>query len=253
MPSAGSEDECGTIPVGLPPIAAMAKAVVQNGLVEYHTKAPNEFVGLRTTLHVPAKPAPTGIFFVFPAMQPYPTDPDPGPLGMGILQPVLTWGQPSCVPGAPSGFSSWFISPAYVNEDATERSRRGCFGGPVITVDVDDRLELDMRLEGRNWTQKVVDLESKKTSDFTIDLSGQPQQRALFWIEIKNTGKPVSDLIFEKTVLTLKTPEPGACDLNNRGTRDYASKARVSADGRHCCIDRIVLRADGVTATTMDP
>jgi hypothetical protein len=38
-----------------------------------------------------------------------------------------------------------------------------------------------------------------------------------------------------------------------KGTRDYASKARVSADGKHCCIDRIVLRAAGVMASTVDP
>ena len=31
------------------------------------------------------------------------------------------------------------------------------------------------------------------------------------------------------------------------------SQARVSADGRHCCIDHIVLRAEGVPATTEDP
>jgi hypothetical protein len=34
---------------------------------------------------------------------------------------------------------------------------------------------------------------------------------------------------------------------------DYATKSRVSADGLHCCIDRIVLRAEGVPATTIDP
>ena len=54
-------------------------------------------------------------------------------------------------------------------------------------------------------------------------------------------------------VLTMQKPEPGACALNNRGMTDYATASRVWADGLHCCIDRIVLRADGVPATTQDP
>lgn len=59
--------------------------------------------------------------------------------------------------------------------------------------------------------------------------------------------------IFTNTVLSLAEPNPNACEPVLKGMRDYASKARVSADGKHCCIDRIVLRAAGVMATTIDP
>jgi hypothetical protein len=75
----------------------------------------------------------------------------------------------------------------------------------------------------------------------------------LFEIELKTGAKPTEDIIFENIVLTMQKPEPGACALNNRGMTDYATSSRVSADGLHCCIDRIVLRADGVPATTQDP
>ena len=67
------------------------------------------------------------------------------------------------------------------------------------------------------------------------------------------TDEPTEDVVFRKTVITMKQAEPSACQPIMRGMTDFASKARVSADGKHCCIDRIVLRAQGVPATTMTP
>jgi hypothetical protein len=74
----------------------------------------------------------------------------------------------------------------------------------------------------------------------------------LFEIELKSNAKPIEDAIFEKVVLTMKAPEPGACALNNGGMNDYASQSRVSTDSLHCCFERIVLRADGVPASSKD-
>jgi hypothetical protein len=59
-------------------------------------------------------------------------------------------------------------------------------------------------------------------------------------------------LVFTNTVFSIKMSDPSACDILWRGATDYASEARVSADGKHCCIDRIVLRAEGVPASTTD-
>jgi hypothetical protein len=81
----------------------------------------------------------------------------------------------------------------------------------------------------------------------------QRQQRVLFEIELKTSAKPIEDAIFENVVLTMRTPDPSACALNNGGMNDYASKSRVSADGTRCCIERIVLRAQGVPASSKDP
>jgi hypothetical protein len=141
----------------------------------------------------------------------------------------------------------------YVNEETSLPDLRGCHGGPVITADTGDRLDLELRLDGTKWYQRVLDTKSQRTTEFTVDLRGQLQQRALFWIELKTAAKPIEDAIFEDIVLTMQDPEPGACALNNRGMNDYVTKSRVSADGRHCCIDRIVLRAQDVPATTKDP
>jgi hypothetical protein len=223
-----------------------------HALVEYHTKGKNEFVGVHAKLTVPAKPPPTGVIFVWPGTQALPDSDTYLPVGGGVLQPVLTWGQ-SCVPGALAGHATWWISPVYVNDSSTDPTLAGCHGGPVITVDVHDRLDLDMRLSGTNWAQRVIDLNSRKSTEFSIDLKGQQQQQALFWVELKTAAKPTEDLVFEDVVLSMRMPEPAACVLNNRGMNDYVSKSRVSADGMHCCIDRIVLRVDGVPATTKDP
>jgi hypothetical protein len=245
------EDVCGAIPAG-PSQADSPKAVVMHALVEYQTADDNQFVRVQAELIVPKKPPPNGVIFIWPGTQTMPGGPTVRPVGEGVLQPVLTWGS-SCVPGALPGHTTWWISPVYVNSVTSIPELRGCHGGPVITVDVGDRLDLDMRLDGTVWDQKVVDLNSMKSTEFRIDLRGQLQQRAVFWIELKTSAKPIEDAVFENVVLTMQTSEPEACELNNAGMNDYVSKSRVSPDGRHCCIDRIVLRAEGVPPSTQDP
>ena len=53
--------------------------------------------------------------------------------------------------------------------------------------------------------------------------------------------------------MTLATPEPEACTPDSFGPNDYYSAPLASMDGTKCCLERIVLREMGVTATTMDP
>jgi hypothetical protein len=248
---APGEDECGPIPPAPSMGAATARQVRGNGTIEYDVSPPNEFTSLRTTLHVPKKPPPGGTVFLWPGLQPLPNGMNYNPVGNGVLQPVLTWG-PSCAPGARTS-SDWFISPLYVNISARDRSFQGCKGGPVLSVQEGEQVRLDMDLSGANWVQKVTDLKTLKTSDYSIDLKGQQQGRAFFVIELPGSAKPTEDVIFTNSVLTMAKPAPQACEPLTRGMRDAAAKARVSADGRHCCIDRIVLRAAGVTATTKDP
>jgi hypothetical protein len=74
-----------------------------------------------------------------------------------------------------------------------------------------------------------------------------------FDIELQTSNKPTEDIVFINTVLSMELADPAACRPVLRGTNDFASEPRISADGKHCCIDRIVLRAPGVAATTMDP
>jgi hypothetical protein len=248
---AAAEDACGPILTG-PKQAAKPKAVVMHALVEYHTKDENEWLNLSGTMIVPAKPPASGVIFVWPGTQTMPGTSKVQPVGEGVLQPVLTWGS-SCVPGALPGHDTWWISPVYVNEGTNIRELAGCHGGSVIRTDVGDRLDFVMHLNKTTWEQTVVDTNSKQMTKFDIDLRGQPQQRALFEIELKTSAKPVADSIFENVVLTMRDPDPGACALNNAGMNDYVSQSRVSADGTRCCIERIVLRADGVPASSKDP
>jgi hypothetical protein len=65
-----------------------------------------------------------------------------------------------------------------------------------------------------------------------------------------NANKPVSDVIFTSTVLTFADPVPEACQPSQRGTDDYIAPPQSSPDGTKCCISRMVLRANGVPATS---
>jgi hypothetical protein len=201
---------------------------------------------------VPEEPPPSGTVFLWPGIQPLPSSANYTPIRNGVLQPVLTWG-PSCVPGALSGHDTWWISPVYVNISSTDYDYRGCLGGPVISTEPDALLDIDMWLDGTDWIQTVEDLSSSDTTEFTLDLKGQGQARVLFVIELPGAAKPTEDLVFTNTIFSMEMSDPSACDILWRGATDYASEARVSADGKHCCIDRIVLRAEGVPASTTDP
>jgi hypothetical protein len=110
-----------------------------------------------------------------------------------------------------------------------------------------------MSLSGTIWKQTVTNMANGKAVDFDMDMDKQPQRWALFEIEAPTSTKPAADVVFTNTVLTFENPEPKACQPTARGTNDYFSTPISSSDGLRCCIARIVLRAQGVAATTMDP
>jgi hypothetical protein len=78
---------------------------------------------------------------------------------------------------------------------------------------------------------------------------GQAQGIAEFVIE-EYSAKPLADVIFTSSVITFASPAKSACQPYQRGTNDYFTAPRVSADGLHCCFDKITLRSQGVAATT---
>jgi hypothetical protein len=173
-------------------------------------------------------------------------------IGNGALLPVLTWG-PSCAPDRPASYSSWWIAPTYSNISSSDPQYSGCHSGKVALAEPTQLLDIEIRLDGTKWTQTVVNRETMEATDFSMDLKGQAQGRAFFDIELQTSNKPTEDVIFTNTVLSMDMSDPNACQPILRGTNDFASKPRVSSDGKHCCIDRIVLRAPRVMATTMDP
>jgi hypothetical protein len=226
------------------------RAGSEYGAVKYLLPASNEIVDFKTVLAVPKTPTMMGTLFIWPGLQSN-GGKDPARLGNGILQPVLTWGH-SCAPGAPMNFSSWWVSGMYVNVSTAAAGPSGCAGGDAMNVAIGDALDMEFALTGTSWKQTVLDEQTMKTVDFSIDLKGQTQTWATLAIEIPRGSSvyPVEDVVFTNTVLTFKAPVT-SCQPNQRGPNDYFSAPRASSDGLHCCIAKVTLRSQGVPATTM--
>jgi hypothetical protein len=224
-----------------------------NGNVQFTLSAGNQILSLRTTLEVPVKPNGNMTLFLWPGLEPLQGE-NYSPIGTGVLQPVLTWGG-SCAPGSPQTRTgtNWWISAQYVNTLGSDPEHKGCYGGPVMNVDIGNQLLIDMRLNGTIWNQTITNQASGKAVDFDMDMKNQPQRWALFEIEMPTSTRPASDIVFTNTVLTFAKSEPKACQPTTRGTNDYFSTPIASSDGLRCCVARLVLRAQGVAATTMDP
>jgi hypothetical protein len=258
-PAANSGDAPATLDcgeggfLGIASNAGATPAARGSGSVTFNISAGNQVLRMQTTLEVPAKPKAAGTVFLWPGLQALQGD-DFQPVGNGVLQPVLTWGA-SCAPGSPSSmiYSDWWISSQYVNLESSDAAHRGCQGGKMMRAAVGDFLDIDMSLSDTIWSQVVTDTRTGEMVDFDIDMLKQPQRWAIFEIELPTSAKPVSDVVFTNTVITLAKPEPKACQPSSHGTSDYFSAPIGSSDGLHCCIARIVLRAGGVAATTQDP
>jgi hypothetical protein len=218
------------------------------GNTNLQTSGDVEFLSVKSTLIVPGKPEPTrGTLFLWPGLQPLKQDQN---VGYGVLQPVLTWGS-SCAPGSLSANDGWWISAQYVGTPAGSFSVV-CKGGKVMKVDVGDKLAIEMTLNGTTWTQTVTNQRNGESVDFPIDLKGQKQQWLLHQIEVPTSTKPVDDVIFTSITAKLSASQPKACFPNAKGTNDYFSPPRASADGKTCCISKIILRASGAKASSPD-
>ena len=222
------------------------------GQVGFTPSTQNQIVRLQTTMVVPPKPTvASGTVFLWPGLEPLQGDKNYQPIGLGVLQPVLTWGG-TCAPNAPANsYADWWISAQYVNVYDSYMGHTGCLGGDGMTVSVGDELDIDMALVGTVWKQSVHDRQSGHAVTYDIDMLGQAQGWALFQIELPTSTKPSADLVFTSTTLTFASSEPAACEPNSRGTNDYYSAPQASTDGTRCCVSKITLRAQGVAATTM--
>jgi hypothetical protein len=118
-----------------------------------------------------------------------------------------------------------------------------------MDVNVDDLLDIDMALSGTMWKQTITDRQANKTVDFTMDLMGQDQGWAIFDIEAQG-AEPVSDVIFTSTAFTMAAADPSGCEPSTRGQTDYFAAPRISSDGKTCCVSKIILRGQGVAATS---
>jgi hypothetical protein len=216
----------------------------------------NQVVEFRTVMSVPDTPAAKGTLFLWPGLQPLRGGANYDALNNGVLQPVLTWG-PTCAPNAPAqSYKSWWISGQYVNTNITSSSPNysayhDCHGGAGMNVAVGDTLDMDFVLNGSDWTQTVTNRRNSQSVSYTIDTLGQGQNMAEFVIE-EYSSQPVSDVTFTSSVITFASAAKAACQPAQRGVNDYFSAPRASADGLRCCIDKVILRAEGVAATSPD-
>jgi hypothetical protein len=212
-------------------------------VVMYLLPAPNKIARFQTILPVPKVPAQRSTLFIWPGLQ-HSGGSDPGRIGNGVLQPVLTWG-PSCNPKAPTrgtDYTGWWISAMYVNVSSGAAGPGGCAGGDTMDVAVGDRLYIDFTSKGNDWTQTVVNLNNMKKVDFTIDLKGQDQNWAIWDIETPGSSRPAEDTYFEKSVLTFTSPVT-SCQPTSAPEVDYFSAPILSPDGLHCCFEKMILKA----------
>jgi hypothetical protein len=193
----------------------------------------------------------SGTLYVWPGIQPFSNSQNFNPIGNGILQPVLSIG-PTCAPGAPNGYASWWISGQYVNVSSGAAGASGCLGGNGMDVAVGDALDIAMTLSGTVWTQVVADRQTGKSVQFPMDLKGQGQNWATLAIEVPSNLTPVSDAVFTATRLQFAASSPMSCQPSQHGPTDYFATPNLSTDGKTCCVSRVILRAKGVAATTMN-
>jgi hypothetical protein len=247
--SGAGDDPCAGGMTGPASDASGSKTPVRGyGGVQLTASTKTQITSLETTLTVPAKPSAGGTLFLWPGLEPLQGSANYSPIGTGVLQPVLTWGG-TCAPNAPNNYADWWISAQYVNTLGSASGFTGCKGGEGMTVAVGDDLHISMTLNGTTWSQSVTDVMSGKKVTFDFDLKGQAQDWAIFSIEAPTGKQPVSDVVFKSTVMTTADSDPAACTPTVRGTNDYFSAPRASPDGKHCCIAKIILRAQGVPAS----
>ena len=214
------------------------------GALKYLAPSGVEILSLKTTMVVPIVPTQKQTLFIWPALQNR-AAPDPARVANGILQPVLTWGG-SCNPKLPSAseyYSQWWIAGMYVNVSSAVAGPTGCAGGDYMLTNVGDVLDMEISLKGTAWTQTIVDRNTMKTVDFTIDLKAQVQNWATWAVEVPSGESiaPAADTIFTGSVLTFSAPVK-TCQPSQAGAKDYFSAPVLSTDGLHCCYDQIILR-----------
>jgi hypothetical protein len=221
----------------------------KNGNVTIFAAPKNEIVRLTTTLVVPELPVTkVGTVFLWPGLQSMPDSVNRLPIGNGVLQSVLSHG-PSCAPPGdeyprPDG---WWISGQYVNTPEGDLvGFRGCFGGPNMGALPQDRLLISMSVVGAIWTQTILNMRSRESVAFGVDLRGQAQAYAVFNIEPRDGGRG-PDVTFLDTTIGFGRPDAHNCDLWEQGPDDVVAPRVLADDLLSCSIGTITLKGPGVS------
>jgi hypothetical protein len=213
--------------------------------------APNQTVGLQTTLTVPPLPPvptnPQATLFLWPGLEPANDSANFSPIGTGVLQPVLTWGY-SCAPPTstqPARFSSWWISAQYVNTFGSDPGYMNCFAGNLMPVDPGDLLLINMTLDTTSgiWTQTVADANTNQSVAFSIDMQRQGQNLSFFDIEEYFDATIDTPVTFSDTTITFQSPDTTSSCSNAQGTNNAYTMTppTLQNSGTQCFISSIVV------------
>jgi hypothetical protein len=234
--------------VGQPSAAAgSATGMGLFGRVVFAASTGDQVVALHTTLTVPDEPPASGTVELTPSLRPNLLSASTTLVNTGSVEPTLSWG-PNCNSAGPKAdYTSWFAEGELVNAGLVGPA--ACQSGPRMDTKVGDPIEIDLALNGTVWTETLTNDRNGHNVTFDIDLGGQAETFPTFAI-VTNTQSPVSDIIFTGTTITFAQSDPGACQPTLRGPTDSFSTPVASASGTQCCLAYIVLRAQGVAATT---
>ncbi|RDI62842.1 hypothetical protein [Nocardia pseudobrasiliensis] len=231
-------------PVAVPqPDATIAPGEVrdpdQQSRIYFKIPVANEMVRLQTHFTVPPKPPRVGTMFLWPGLEPRPGGRNYDPIGLGVLQPVLTWGQSCAPPSQPPAYSTWWIAAMYVNV-GNDPNYSGCRSGRAMSVKVGETLDIDMVLNRTTGVWKQTVTGKSGSVDFSINMRNQAQNMALFAIEPWNNARIPGPLDFSDTTITFRDRADDSClrpELTYQGPGGRISTPTV--DGTRCHIDSI--------------
>ncbi|WP_141717393.1 hypothetical protein [Nocardia altamirensis] len=181
--------------------------------------------------------------FLWPGLEPREGGRNYYPIGLGVLQPVLTWGD-ACAPvQQPPTYSTWWISGQYVNVYSRDPRYADCHSGPAMSVKVGEVLDMDIALDQATgvWTQTVKG--QSGSVRYSINMRKQAQNMALFAIEPWDNARLASRLVFSDTTITFRDEAAQSCltpELTYTGTGGTISKP-TTVDGRRCHIDTVTV------------
>ena len=221
------------------------------GSTQYFTDPTNSFTAVAMDMIVPPEPTATSSLFLTAALQPVAQSASFQPIGSGVLESVLSWGGSCAQTVQPTNYSTWWVSGQYIG-NGNDLNHSGCLSGDALSVNVGDTLHIAMQLTGTVWLQTISDVNTGKSVTYSIDMLGQAQTELSLNV-IRYNVAPAGDTVFENVQFTAAHPDAGFCVPSTMGVTDAASTGVLSSDSLTCKVAKLVLRAQGVAATTSNP
>jgi hypothetical protein len=214
------------------------------------TDAPigNGWIYFESRMKVPLVTSPSGVIFAWPGLQPG-AGTTFQPIGNGVLQPVLTFGQgPYPNPNNVSAPGQWWISGQYYGSSSIVPN--GWDGGDVMVVNSGDELKCIIAYDAgtSTWTQTVTNMtaESNPSVSYSLALvTGNPpsapqeQNRGLFCLENPNGGSLTQCVSLYDIVM--KVAQPDSSLGQDIAAQPYVTGVSLATDNVTLNIERVVI------------